>query len=69
MRGGSHTNEYNSDYADVADLTAVLITEIKGEWAQMGCFRFAGLELPANRTDGNPRLQHVRPRDTDFMTT
>lgn len=43
-------------------MTVVLITEIKGEWAKMGCYRFAGSEVPANLRDGSPRPQEVRPR-------
>lgn len=43
-------------------MTVVLITEIKGEWAKMGCCRFAGSEVPANLRDGSLRIQGVRPR-------
>lgn len=67
-RGGEGGHEQKNN-SDVTELTVVLITEINREWAQVGCFRFAGSEVPAKLTDGNPRLGQVRPRVTDFMTT
>lgn len=42
---------------------------MRGEWIKMGCFIFAGPEVPTNLTDENPRLWEVRSGDTNFMTT
>ena len=47
----------------------MMVLSIRGEWIKMGCFRFAGQEVPTDLTDENPRFWEVRSGDTNFMTT